>query len=75
MNKIKSLMKKIKTVFGKVIIRYHARMAYMSLDEIEIAKLNGDDKARKYWEERYIKHGLKVPELKDNIQDWLDRNK
>lgn len=74
MNKIKSLMKKIKTVFGNVIIRYHARMAYMSLDEIEIAKLNGDDVARRRWEKHYIRHGLKVPELKDDIQDWLNRN-
>lgn len=75
MNKIKSLIGNIKTTFGNIITRYHARIAYMSLDEIEIANLNGDNKARKYWEERYIKHGLKVPELKDNIQDWLDRNK
>ena len=75
MNKIKSLMNKIKTVFGNVIIRYHAKIAYMSLDEIELAQLNGDDKARVRWEKHYIKHGLKVPELKDDIQDWLNRNK
>ena len=75
MNKIKSLMKKIKTVFGNVIIRYHAKIAYMSLDEINIANFIGDVEARKRWEKRYIKHGLKVPELKDDIQDWLNRNK
>ena len=75
MNKIKSLMKKVRTAIDDAIISYHARITYMSLDEIEIAKLNGDDEARKYWEKRYVKHGLKVPELKDDIQDWLNRNK
>ena len=75
MNKIKSLMNKIKTVVGDAINSYHAKIAYMSLDEIELAKLNGDNKARVRWEKHYIKHGLKVPELKDDIQDWLDRNK
>lgn len=75
MNKIKSLMTKIKTVFDGVIISYHAQIAYMSLDGVELAQLNGDDEARKRWEKQYIKHGLKVPGLKDDIQDWLDRNK
>ena len=75
MNTIKSLMNKIKTAVGDAIIGYHAKIAYMSLDEIELAKLNGDDKARVRWEKQYIKHGLKVPELRDDIQDWLKRNK
>lgn len=74
MNKIKSLIGNIKTAFGNIITRYHARIAYLSLDEIELAKLNGDDKAREYWEARYVKHGLKVPELEDDILDWLSRN-
>ena len=74
MNKIKSLLNKIRTAFTNLIIRYHARIAYMSLDEIQLAELNGDDAARRRWEKQYIRHGLKVPELKDNIQDWLNRN-
>ena len=74
MNKIKSLLNKIRTVFINVIIRYHARIAYMSLDEIQLAELNGDDVARRRWEKQYVKHGLKVPELKDDIHDWLNRN-
>ena len=75
MNKIKSLIGNIKTTFGDAIIRYHARIAYLSICAIEVANITGNNEARKYWEKRYIKHGLKVPELKDDIQDWLDRNK
>ena len=75
MNKIKSLIGNIRTVFGDALISYHARIAYLSLGQIEVANLIGDDEERKRWEKHYIKHGLKVPELKDDIQDWLDRNK
>ena len=74
MNKIKSLIGKIKTAFGNKVTEYHAFIAYMGIGAIEMANITGNDKARKYWEKRYIKHGLKVPELKDDIQDWLNRN-
>ena len=64
MNKIKSLMNKIKTVVGDAIISYHAKIAYMSLDEIELAKLDGDDKARVRWEKHYSKVSSSLPLLK-----------
>lgn len=75
MNKIKLMMKNIKTAFSNAIIGYHRELVYVSLGAVEMAKINGDDEALKYWEGRYIKHGMKVPEFKGNIQDWLKRNK